>query len=307
MSLLTGMIKKTTSVPTFVFYPSLTLSSLYSTSDLVIQNTSTTQQPWWRRPQHRIDTRGGIDSNLAQSSQDKVRDTTELIASTTTTTTTSITTRKTTMSKISSSEDSISALAWQEINNSIDNIETTTTNDIYTKTVAATKTGPHIADITSETTMRTTTQKIIPRTEEPGVLQWVTRRSTLSTDHVDTYRGVVTSKTSNNEAVNHRINETQNINQLNVQNGKDVSKDVDQLKNKKESVNNIRSKISNISDVIKKNEHKKTEDVDEIDSDDATTKFQELLAHNTKLVDILQATLALQADLIRRVVRFLFS
>ena len=55
-------------------------------------------------------------------------------------------------------------------------------------------------------------------------------------------------------------------------------------------------------------QNKSEENKNENDNkEDVAATFQQLLAHNTKLVDILKATLALQADLLRRVVRFLFN
>jgi len=50
-------------------------------------------------------------------------------------------------------------------------------------------------------------------------------------------------------------------------------------------------------------------DMDTTESDkgqNITLTYQQLLAHNSKLVDILQATLSLQADMLRRVVKFVF-
>jgi hypothetical protein len=54
----------------------------------------------------------------------------------------------------------------------------------------------------------------------------------------------------------------------------------------------------NISEQNKKENGKKV---------DVTATFQKLLAHNKKLVDTLKVTLALQANLLRRVDRFLFN
>ena len=55
-------------------------------------------------------------------------------------------------------------------------------------------------------------------------------------------------------------------------------------------------------------QNKSEENKNENDNkEDVAATFQQLLAHNTKLVDILKATLALQADLLRRVVSFLFN
>ena len=45
---------------------------------------------------------------------------------------------------------------------------------------------------------------------------------------------------------------------------------------------------------------------DDVKQNDLEDKYLELVAHNTRLVDVLRSTLELQAELFRRIVRYLF-
>jgi len=231
---------------------SLTLAALYSGVQ-GIQSTSTDRTPWWATTSH-------YSSNSSTTARENTTHPTTVD----------------TMNTTESGADTISGLAWIQIQSS---------NTVDTQAE------------TEDTQAETEDTKDAVTTTEPVLLYLLASKSHLSSHTETSSRTAHTETSTENQSsagVNIWPDTATSADRAMVVHGSvvsDVSFDdaEDFIKSVTEGKENVNGTVS------------------EADDENLTSKFQQLLVHNTKLVDILQATLALQADLLKRVVRFLFS